>query len=237
MNASNVAIVFAGQNALDQSEIRLGVLRIPEVTQALRDAQTYIEKLGSTSIDLRASMLADDRDYLANPRLRSLLTAIVQVALYERWNKTQGKPNYLIGHSNLDSPLQFAAGRKGLEDIIRGSALLNLKPLGAFMAQSVSTPILGGIELVEYEISILNHSTQQYICIRSHEMDALRLFSYMADQLPIDEIVNVGPGCPLFSNYNKILTEKKIKISDSINIDPMLNWFWSSIKPLDAISQ
>ena len=237
MNTSNVAVVFAGQNALDQSEIRLGVLRIPEVTQALRDSQAAIEKFGVTNIDLRAAMLVDDRDYSANPRLRSLLTAIVQVGLYERWNKTQPKPNYLIGHSNLDSPLQFAAGRKGLEDIIRDSALLNRKPLGAFMAQSVSTPILGGVELVEYEISILNHSTRQYICIRSHEMDALRLFSYMADQLPIDEIVNIGPGCPLFSNYNKILAEKKIKISDSINLDPMLDWFWTSIKPSDAISQ
>ena len=89
MNTSNVAVVFAGQNALDQSEIRLGVLRIPEVTQALRDSQAAIEKLGVTNIDLRAAMLVDDRDYSANSRLRSLLTAIVQVGLYERWNKTQ----------------------------------------------------------------------------------------------------------------------------------------------------
>ena len=203
----------------------------------LRDAQSIVEKFNSSGIDLRAFLVSEDREFQTNPRLRSLVSAIVQVGLFERWSKLQPKPNYLIGHSNLDSALQFAAGRKSLEDIIRDSAFLNRKPLGQFMAQSISTPILGGVELVEYEISIFNNGTQKYITIRSNEMDALRLFSYMADQLPIDQIVNVGPGCPLFSNYNKILSEKKILITDSIYVDPMLEWFWSSIKPVDAISQ
>ena len=237
MNSPNVAVVFAGPNALDQADIRLAVLRIPEVTQKLRDAQTIVEKFSSSGADLRAFLISEDREFNANPRLRSLVCAIVQIGLFERWSKFQPKPNYLIGHSNLDSALQFAAGRKGLEDIIRDSAFMNRKPLGQFMAQSISTPILGGVELVEYEISIFSDGTQKYITIRSHEMDALRLFSYMADQLPIDQIVNVGPGCPLFSNYNKILTEKKILIVDSIYVDPMLEWFWKSIKPVDTISQ
>lgn len=237
MNSLNVAVVFASQNALDQADVRLGVLRIPEVTQKLRDAQTIIEKLSSSPIDLRAYISSDDREFQSNPRLRSLASAIVQVGLFERWSKLHSKPNYLIGHSNLDSALQFAAGRMSLEEIVRNSALLRPKPIGQFLAQSISTPILGGVDLVEYEISILNHSTQKYICIRSKEMDALRLFSYTADQLPIDQIVNIGPGCPLFSNYNKILAEKKILISDSIYLDPMLDWFWNSIKPSDAISQ
>ncbi len=237
MNSTNVAVVFAGQNTLDQADIRAAVLRIPEVTQRLRDTQRIIEEFNSGAIDLRAYLLCDDREYLANPRLRSLVGAVVQIGLFERWSKFHGNPNYLIGHSNLDSALQFAAGRKGLEETVRNSAFINRRPISSFGAQSISTPILGGIELVEYEISILSNATQKYITIRSNEMDALRLFSYMADQLPIDEIVNVGPNCPLFSNYHRILAEKKILISDSIYLDPMLAWFWSSIKPVDAVSQ
>ncbi len=237
MNSPNVALVFAGQNALDQYDIRLGVQRIPEVTQKLRDAQVEILKYASLEIDLRAALSAEDKIYNSNAKLRSLLTAIVQIGLFDRWMKFHAKPNYLIGHSNLDSPLQFAAGRKSLTDIVRESSFLNHRSLKALSNQNTSTPILGGVELVEYEVSILNHSTQQYICIRSREMDVLRLFSYIADQLPIDQITNVGPACPLFSNYNKILREKKISILDSIDGDPMLAWFWNSIKPLDAISQ
>ncbi len=237
MNLPNLAVVFAGQNALDQADLRAGVLRIPEVTQSLRDAQLILEKFNKSAVDLRAFLLAVDREFLAHARLRSLACAIVQIGLFERWSKFHPKPNYIIGHSNLDSVLQYAAGRKSLSEIVKESAFLNLKPLGAFMAQSISTPILGGIELVEYEISIFNQATQKYIGIRTHEMDVLKLFSYMADQLPLDQIVNIGPGCPLFSNYHKILNEKKIVISDSINMDPMLEWFWNSIKPADAISQ
>ena len=231
MNTSNVALVFAGQNALDESEIRFGVLRIPEVNQYLREAQILIDQQSNVSIDLRASLLVDDRDFLAQPKIRSLAVAVVQVALFNRWSKNQPKPNYLLGHSNLDSALQVAAGRKNLSELVRESAFLSGKtPL-------TQTPVLGGVELVHYEISILGRSDSQYVCIRADEMDALRLFSYMADQLPIDEIINIGPGCPLFSNYNKILIEKKIKISDSINLDPMLGWFWESVKPANAISQ
>ncbi len=241
MNSLNIAVVFAGRNALDQADLRLGVLRIPEVTQSLREAQVSFDKYSAQSFDLRAFLLADDREFLAQSKLKSLVTTIVQIALFERWQKFHSKPNYLIGNSNQESALQYAAGRKSLTDIIRESNFLtSSNPKFNQTNEAIETqnlPILGGANLVEYEISILNHSTQKYISIRQHEMDALKLFAYMADQLPIDQIVNVGPGCPLFSNYNKILAEKKIQVLDSIDLDPMLNWFWTSMKPADAISQ
>jgi hypothetical protein len=247
MNSLNVAVVFAGRNALDQADIRLGVLRIPEVTQILREAQISFDKYSSQSFDLRAFLMADDREFLAQSKLKSLVATLVQIALFERWQKFHSKPNYLIGNSNHESALQFAAGRKNLDEIIRESSFVVKSNPNFLQTTNFSStneaidhqnlPILGGANLVEYEISILNHSTQKYISIRQHEMDALRLFAYMADQLPIDQLVNVGPGCPLFSNYNKILAEKKIQVLDSIDLDPMLNWFWSSVKPADVVSQ
>ncbi len=238
MNSPNVAVVFAGPSALYQADVRLGLLRIPEVTQRLREAQASFDKWSSKTIDLRAYLLADDREFLAQTKLKSLLVALIQTALFDRWSKFHSKPNYLIGNSNLESALQYVAGRKSIDDLVRQSSFLSSREPEVINEKIQNNlPVLGGLELTEYEISILNHSTQKYISIRQHEMDALRLFAYMADQLPIDQIVNFGPGCPLFSNYNKILIEKKIQILDSIALDPMLTWFWTSIRPADAVSQ
>lgn len=128
--APPTGVIFAGRSGLDFLELRLGVVRIPEVSRRIREAQNLLDQTEYERIDLFNAIVADDDAFNRNIKMKSLLAAIVQVGLYDRYRRTQKQPDVLIGNSNGDSALMVCVGQMRFEDLVcQSSALSTLKLL------------------------------------------------------------------------------------------------------------
>ena len=115
-------VVFAGRNGLDFLELRLGVVRIPDVSLRIREAQTILDSLEIERVDLLGATITEDDSFFRNIKMKSLLASIVQVGLYDRLLKTQRPPDVLVGSANGDSALLVCAGQMTFEQMIKSSA-------------------------------------------------------------------------------------------------------------------
>jgi hypothetical protein len=86
MKMTKNAVVFSGRNGLDFNDLRMGALRIPEVSLRLREAQAILDQNG-IEIDLLNVITSDDEYFFRNIKLKSLMAAVVQVGLFDRYLK------------------------------------------------------------------------------------------------------------------------------------------------------
>ena len=114
-------VVFSGRNGLDFNELRTSVLRIPEVTIRIRQAQSILDTLELPKVDLFNVISADDDHFFRNIKLKSLAAAVVQIGLFDRYVKTQRRPDFMIGNSNGDAAMMVCAGLLTFEDLVRNS--------------------------------------------------------------------------------------------------------------------
>ncbi len=225
------AVVFNGINALDFHAVRCNVVRIPEVVKRLRDAQRIWDDVECLEgLELANFIASDDEVFLGNIRLKSLASAIVQVGLYDRYIKAFGVPECLIGSINGDSALAVAVGLYSFEDMIRNSAaVLNRSWSEGRVAGEL---VLSGISLVKFaafeRVEIEGRQTYQEIKVDGRELGPL--ITQMIEDLGVKRFVNVGPGNLLMHRQGTELEMAEVQILESIDMDPMLNWFWPELK-------
>ncbi len=46
----------------------------------------------------------------------------------------------------------------------------------------------------------------------------------------VEKLIMVGPGHSIFGRGMRELTERDVQVCESIDLDPMLTWFWSNLK-------
>ena len=267
VNAQATGVVFAGRNGLDFLELRLGAVRIPEVSLRIRDAQKILDALDVERVDLLGSTVTEDESFFRNIKIKSLLAAIVQVGLYERLLKSQRAPEILIGNSNGDSPLLVCAGQMTFEDMVKNSAalqtlqplppretaegvsaptsLLAAVPLGllpglqaplATLSQTAmpTLPSLAGLSLTEFRAFLRNEDGSMSE-VGQPVMDLKKLLTEVVEHQTISRFINVGPGAAINSNDYEAIGEAagadEVTVIDSIDLDPMLNWFWKQMRP------
>lgn len=232
---NKLAYIFAGRNGLDQAAARANVLRIPEVSLRVREAQTLLDQVDLPRLDLHTYISADDDTFLRNIKLKSLAAAIVQVGLYERALKYQTrKPDILAGNSNGDSALNVVAGRQNFQALVqRGLALMGPRSPEDAVAQRPNgleaAPLLAGLGLAEYEALTLQNSSVK--TVRTGDMDFKKLMQVLIDEQGVDTFVTIGPCPPLVAKELVEHSSGNITLLDSIELDPMLTWFWRSAAP------
>lgn len=285
--------VFAGRNGLDFLELRLGTVRIPEVSLRIREAQRILDGQEVNRIDLLGAIVADDDSFFRNIKLKSLLSAIVQVGLYDRLLRSQRAPEVLLGAANGDSALLVCAGQMTFEQmILQSPALQTLQPrLVAVAGQSVADqsgsvtasngggsgllpvpgmqaplapipslvagelnsaqmgdstnsasglPSLSGLSLTEFR-AFMRNEDGTLAELGQPTMDLKKLISEIVEHQAVLRYINIGPAQtvqPL--EYSQIADQTgadEVTVIDSIDLDPMLNWFWKQMRPIAGIAQ
>ena len=272
-HSQSSGVVFAGRNGLDFIELRLGAVRIPEVSLRIREAQNILDQLEVERVDLLGSTITEDEAFYRNIKIKSLLAAIVQVGLYDRLLKTQRVPDVLIGNSNGDSALLVCAGQITFENMVKSSAALqtlapretsdaakqlasgmpgsNVLPLGASgsngftvttlmpgasapLLPSASLPSLAGVSLTEYR-AFVRAEDGGMVEIGQPVMDMKRLVTEVVEHQGVSRFINIGPAVAIpIAEYEAIAEmagADEVTIIDSIDLDPMLNWFWKQMRP------
>ncbi|MDZ4083725.1 MAG: hypothetical protein U1E10_12360 [Bdellovibrionales bacterium] len=291
--SQSTGVVFAGRNGLDFLELRLGTVRIPEVSLRLREAQRILDGLDVERIDLLGAIVTDDESFFRNIKIKSLLAAIVQVGLYDRLLKSQRPPEVLIGTSNGDSALMVCAGQMSFESmVVQSAAIQTLKPRlqivpaaslnGSAAAsgdqkspaslpfsQSMNLPIpgmqvplaplpvaatpqdpsehsdlglpsLAGLSLTEFR-AFMKSEDGTLVELGQPVMDLKKLVSEVVEHQGVTRYINLGPGTAIPANEYEQIAEMtgadEVTIIDSIDLDPMLNWFWKQMRPVAGIAQ
>ena len=231
----NTAIVFSGINGLDVESERRTVARIPEVSIKIKEAQKIIDQLpkkeGSADLDLMSSINSPNEVFLKNIKLKSLLSAVVQLGLYSRFRKSNVEPTYIVGNSNGDSALNVVTGRKSFKEMVFESQVVSdmipeeFKGAAQSMGQNV---VLSGITLTEYDFAVLDPSGVYKRELEKY-MSFNELFDEMLNEYEVRRFVNIGPSNTLIDESMKNNSYVDIELSDVIEIDPMLAWYGSEV--------
>lgn len=239
-------IVFSGRNGLDFNELRTSILRIPEVTIRIRQAQAILDTLDLPKVDFFNVISADDDHFFRNIKLKSLAAAVVQIGLFDRYVKNQRRPDFMVGNSNGDSAMLVCAGLQTFEDMVRGSqAVDTLKPQNVIpMSPSeglvlVAPPLLAGLSLTEFRAleATQTETGLSYQVTGDGAMDIKKIVGALHTERGVERFINIGPAAAIRGSEYKAISED-IESLDSIDLDPMLGWFWRGVRTgTQAIAQ
>ena len=235
------ALVFSTINALEFLEVRRNAIRIPEVFQKVREAQSIWDQVSDRSLDLANFIGSDDQGFLGNLRLKNLATAVVQLGLLDRFLKQNELPRYLVGLSNGDAPVKVASRQQTFDELVREShALGKVRSPNLTLHAASSLPILAGISLAEF--SLLHKGEHGFEPLIEDEMDFRRLIQVMLQQQEIKttdkkeqavrRILVIGPGHSHIESQLKALGISNVEVVDAVTQDPLLSWFWSEREDL-----
>lgn len=226
------ALIFNGASNLDFQEIRQNVIRIPEVVQRIREAQKIWDSASPAPLDLANFIGSEDEVFLSHIKLKSFATAVVQVGLLDRYLKTHSMPEYAVGAINGDSPMKVAIGLLTFQDLVsQSSALISSRPRipTAVAPNALDLPILAGVQLVEYAVFKRGvEGTFERLANDTREVE--RMVVDLVDNQEVNKLIMVGPGSSVSGKKILDLTARDIQVLESIDLDPMLSWFWSNLK-------
>lgn len=280
--------IFAGENGLDFLELRLGVIRIPEVSRRVREAQSIVDSLPVEPIDLFCFLESPDDVFFKNNELKTLLSAIVQVGLFDRYTQTSGMPSALMGKLQETSALLVCSGQKEFRDLVESSAAVKkLAPklhivtefeadtevvasaLASKGFESAATKMACELPVSGYYLPLEPIATKDESAAVTDEtfqvffrtdLSALderaqlksfepgpqtteikKLLIDLIEHQQVFHFVNIGPGDlfePVFyKELSYMLGVPDITMINSVDLDPMLNWFWRDMQPFAAVSQ
>jgi hypothetical protein len=239
--ATQKAVVFSGRNGLDFSELRASVLRIPEVTVRIRQAQSILDTLDLPKVDLFNVIASDDELFFRNIKLKSLSAAVVQIGLFDRLCKTQRRPEFMIGNSNGDSAMMVCAGLQSFDEMVRASQAAdtapavsptNLLPMSGIFA----APLLAGLSLTEFRAAeaVQTENGLVYMLLPEASMEIKKVAQTLHQDRGVNRFISIGPaGALRLADYKDLGTDE-VESLDSIELDPMLGWFWKSVRPQAA---
>lgn len=295
-----VMAIFAGENDLDFLELRLGVIRIPEVSRRVWEAQSIIDGLPVEPMDLFCFLQSPDDVFFKNEEFRILLSAVVQIGLFDRYIQTSGMPSALLGKVQETSALLVCSGQKEFRDLVESSAAvkklapkLHIVSVFDTDAEAASTPASKGLDSSAAKATTCELPVSGYYLplepiaakddhqqmrrdesAKGENVVAGEMFQvfFRTDVSALDErahlksfesgpqtseikkllvdliehqqvfhFVNIGPNDlfePVFyKELSYMLGAPDITMINSVDLDPMLNWFWSDMQPFAAVSQ
>lgn len=223
--------MFNGASNLDFQDIRTNVVRIPEVVQRIREAQAIWDKVSTVPLDLANFIGSEDDVFLSHIKLKSFATAVVQVGLLDRYLKNHKMPAYVLGAINGDSPMKVAIGHMTFFELVSESAACNTtrKPQQQPVANALDLPILAGVQLAEHAVYLRN-AEGVFERQSSEFREVERMLIDLVDNHEVQKLVMVGPGNSISGKKILDLTARDVQVLESIDLDPMLSWFWSNLR-------
>jgi hypothetical protein len=221
------AVVFNSANFLGFQDIRANVIRIPQVISRIREAQLIWDRLSHESLDLLSFLISDDVVFLSHIKRKQLLTAIVQVGLWDRYLASNARPEYVVGVVNGDSPLKVALNQQTFFDMVAESPALNSMALiPSLKLMSTDLPVLAGVQLEEHGMFV-RQSNDTYERVASELRDVEKMILSLVQTKDLSKVTVVGPG-----HYNwsqRVDLTSPLETCESIESDPMLAWFWPQV--------
>ncbi len=223
----SVCLLFSGRRGLDDFAIRSSILRIPEVSRKINHAQNILEKAGHhhDNLDLISFLLSSDHEFESKTKLKSLVTAIVQVGLFDRYVKYRNRPQFLVGKLNETSAMKVCADKQSFSDLIYESDFFaetqNVRPL------QPTTLYLSGAPLEEYGTFSWDKDGF-YTSIDSPSKEASILVAELFNENKIQQCIHIGPHYQFRLNEFERWGLDAIPSMSSIDLDPILNSFWKT---------
>lgn len=221
-------IVFAGRRGLDQIELRHSVARIPEVSRKLKIAQFLVDQAqgANSKVDLFSSLHSTDGDFASQQDLRALLSAIVQVGLYERYVRFYGQPHFLVGTTNGVSSLSVAKGDQSFEEMVIGSQYFQALLENNGEESEVNAPRLTLTGLSLEEFGVVANKESKFENLDWQTQDCYQILCQLHQDHQVEQFVHVGPS---FEFRDREMAKRKIfefLLGNSVELDPILNSFW-----------
>ena len=223
------ALVFGGANSLDFIDVRLGVVRIPEVSLKLQEAQQIWDRHRDDSFCFHTFLMSDDVVFFNSSGLKSLCMSIVQLGLFDRYCRLFRAPDCYIGNIQRDSALPVVCGRQSLAQLILNSSAMGI-PVDT---SDPTVTLLNGQILPRYQtferLTVGDNENEHFTPVHEPEMTLVAAIEHAIDQRSVTKIVHVGPG-QLDRAVTSALEPRELSIVESIDIDPMLGWFWRDMR-------
>lgn len=230
------AVLFKGDNSLDFAEVRSQVLRVPEVMGRLQEAQGIWDKAGLEPVNFYATMTAENEGFFASSCLKSLCLAIVQVGLYDRYLKKNQQPEFVVGNVRNDSSALVAAGIKSFRQLILGSiaAGAEAEVEDSKPKEVDGLPTLRGQSLPIFKV--YRKLEIGYVEEPIESMHVPKVIVRLAEEQSLKKLVSIGPGSVEMQLEERIGILEDVQFFESIDMDPMLSWFWQNVDRLNAIA-
>lgn len=205
--------IFEPNRVLLKSSLFKKLIRIPEVSLAVKEFQKALDKQANfleTYLEIQAHQ---DLQSSESELHRNLLTIAIQFGLYNRHQSQFGKPAYTVSNNPL--LLQLSRGLISVEKLIA----LKLEEKGS--QKEFSQPY-------NKQYKVCQNINQISFLIDYQSENLIELLLSLKNNFKITSFVCLTPTqSDLDSNPNHIHDPnfQHISISDSITSDPILSWF------------
>jgi hypothetical protein len=233
LDMENSMVVFSERHLFEIEGVGQNLLRIPEVACKIREAQTVLDSIGLTDTDLLNMISCDDYLKNADDEFKFLLSTIVQIGLFERYKKSQRRPNYLVGRAHLNSALFVCTGLRTLREVVESSSKKNQTSIDQLEIQTsvvqpeIETVIQPINQPAEYQAFRLFHDSPaaKFLATSGTIKSLSEFISNMVQVESVTQIVGIGPTSDIRSADINNYGFTEVEIMDSIDLDPMLGWF------------
>ena len=160
----------------------------------------------------------------------------MQLGLLDRYTRLFRQPEILVGNVKNDSAILVATGQMDFHELIcqsRASRLL--RPMAPL--QTADDLVLNGQSLPLFQAYQYLHgdSTPKYQALDSGHVHLQKVIQNLIEQNEIKKVVHVGPGSISKSLVLPEIETRDIQVFESIDIDPMLGWFWSELRRSEKV--
>ncbi len=223
----NICLLFAGRRGVDDPVTRTSVLRIPEVSRKLKEAQALLDEvlMPQSQVDLNSYLQSVDADFNSNPSLKSLVAAVIQIGLFDRYVKYRSHPQFLVGRTNGCSSMRVCAGLQSFEDFVQKSDFCKENSTIAHLAPQNTR--LSGVKLEDYG-AMMWDPEGFYYALNFKQQEAGKIIAELSEKHLLTQCIHVGP-CYDFrlAEFDKSGLYGIASMS-SIDLDPILNSFWKA---------
>lgn len=230
------AVLFGKVNGLSSLEVRLALVRIPEVLSRLKVAQKILDDMSLSGVDIIHSMTVQTE---LSRDMNNLLTTVTHVALFERYLKSNNVPEFIVCMNYFESPIPFCLGRCSFESLIIESKILKSQTLVEFPNRLTSK------DLLELDSTIFNsYNFEKFSALHLKGMGNRKIvFESQSSDKTIEKLIhkfgvrrfiNIGPFDILFDSKNSKFHKYDVEVRNSLELDPNLQWFYPSIEFLKA---
>ncbi len=209
----NTVLVFTGRGGIDSADFRWQLLRVPEVSRVLKEAQSLLDQWGAQERDLVSFILGDINSYLSGGLWRELSSKLMQIGLYRRYQKSSSNPQFVIGDSGVFSATAVCLGQQSLAEFVQTFVM----ELEKRSQEEKSSEFLVGHSLETSKV--YEWQNGEYIVTAEGKETAGLLENIRKDHL-VDQVITVGSAAPLsmFSQGHDV------GIVESVVVDPLLGW-------------
>ena len=223
----NICLLYSGRRGLDDITTRSSVLRIPEVSRKLKEVQKILDEILGSNLraDLFSFINSTDSEFNANPSLKALISATIQIGLFERFVKYRSRPQFLVGPINGNSAMKVCAGVQNLRDFIEQSDYCKENTLMArYTQQGIK---LAGMKLENYGALMWNPDGF-YQSIETEHKNAAQIVEELTFSNLLTQCVHIGPHYEFRKEEFEKAGLNTLASMSSIEVDPILNSFWKS---------